>query len=292
MHTPIINKFLLAASLIFVICAAFEFYRKRSLRHFALWWWFCALLLLSCWFAFNEQVITGMTVWLYLFVQYTTPLSVVVFLVLRHTYFSALFPRAWNLALGVAVAASLSVGVASAQSYKYLLDDFLLRQSYMPVFSWLNNNTPVDCVVLVDEARENLAMLIPAFTHCNTYVNTYTFFNIPEERVLHNFLVLLRLKGIAPQNTRAYLASHPGEVNGYLYNSIDQSLFSGINAETEQHIDEIVPAYQNFYRNNFESELKKYRIDYVLTTIPGALPTDLTLKKEAEIGTFTLYKLI
>ena len=290
-HAPIINKFVLATTAVFVLCAAFELYKKRSIREFALWWWFCALLLVSCWAAFNQQIITGITVWPYHIVQFTIPLCIITLVVLGHNYVANFFPKLWGAALVLLISASLAVGVSSALSWGPRLPDFAERQTYMPIFSWLNN-APRDCVVLVSEQQENLSTLVTSFTHCDTYISTYVPFNVPQDRILHNYLSLLRLRGLQPQGLEAYLLANPLLVNGYLYSSIDQSLFGGINEETKQNIQQVVPAYAEFYRRDFGKELKKYRIDYLLDTGAYALPKDLRLKKEMETGGFTLYTIL
>jgi hypothetical protein len=289
-HSPILNKFLVAASFIFIVFLIIEVYKKRSLQHLERWWLFCGVLLIACWIAYNQQILTGMTVWPYHFVQFTIPLSLIALFVLGINYGSHISTRLWGVVISLALLASLAVGVSSALSYHQLLNNFSEKQSHMPIFSWLNTHAAKDCVVLVNEVQESFAMQIPAFTHCNTYVTTGTFYGVPEDRIMHNFLTLLRLWRVTPAEAQSYLESHPSEVNTYFFNSIAQSLTSIANAETKQHVADIVKKYPEFYRHDFATELRKYRIDYFLSTDKSQLPSNLTLRKEMQSGVFTLYR--
>lgn len=293
-HVPIINTVLLATTLIFGICLVLELYSKKTLRALDSWWWFCILLIGASWAAFTQQVITGMTIWPYHFVQYTIPLSIVVLCMVAVHSISPRFPKlVLALTLG-AILGTLLFGIRAAQTYTYRLDDFEVRQSYMPLFAWINEHTQKDCVVLVDEEIDHMARFIPALTHCNVYSSTYSFFGIPSERILHNYLVRLRLRGITPKTVSTYLADHPDEVNTYFFTDYTQALSVTTTKETIQSNARIAEAYSSFYTKDFLKEVKTYRVDYILSpvssTVGSVIPEIKTWSVVTRTPSWILYQ--
>lgn len=286
-HNPIINKFVLATTVVFVVFAYLESRKRGSLGK---QWWFCIAVIVTLWVVFSQQIITGMTIWPYHFVQYTIPLGMVVLLVSGHTYLSRRFPSAWKSLILLSIIISCTIEFASIQTYDAALPEFKNRQTYMPIFTWLNTHAQKDCVVLVHEESDLFAVHVPAFTHCNTYTTTYTPFGVPEERRMHSLLVILRMRDIHPENIRSYLESNPGMVNGYLYDTIAMSISSAISDKTRERIDEVVPLYKEFYEDNFLNSLNKYRVDYLVTKDSDA-PQNLPLRELLRSGELILYSI-
>jgi hypothetical protein len=292
-HVPIFNKFLLLVTIIFLPFFIREFWQRYKLKEkLDNWWWFCMVVIVACWTAFTEQIVTGRTIWPYHFVQYTIPLLLVVLFVFGFNYFRGRLTKIWlclTIFLGIV---SLFFGCHAAISFVFKLEDFSKKQSYMQVFNWLNNNSAKDCVVLINEPTDNFARLIPAFTHCNVYNSTYTYFGVTKERVLHNYLVLLKFMGIKPENLDAYLRTHVEEINTLFFVDLKQSLSGELSQNTEDSIEQIETSYRSFYQADFASEIKKYRRDYLLSEeqlSPGII-ADLKLEKINSIKDFNLYK--
>lgn len=288
-HDPMINKFLLAGILVFLLLHFFERFRDGV-------WKFDKIsiitggFLFACAIAYNQQILTGITVWPYHFVQYTIPLIAIALLILGTRVFSDRLPRLTMAFLFLVGIVSLVVSLTTSATYANSMQDFRSRQEYMSIFVWLEQNAPSECVVLVKEPEENLAIALSGFTHCRSYINSYVPFNVPEERIVHNLLVLLRLYDVHPNDLEAYLKDKPQLVNTYLYDSVEQSLFAGLNEETERNIMRLVPLYTEFYKKDFPSELSRYKLDFLIVERGSPLLNN-NIQYEATIGRWDIYQL-
>ena len=290
-HDPLFNRFLFVATAIFLPFIFYEWFKKRQLDR---WWFFTLALLLGGWIAFNQQVMTGRMIWAFHFVQYTIPLIMVVFFIFLWNYVRPKIKFLMSGFVLTSIIVTLIFGVQSALSYQYNLDDFRDRQHYASFFSYLNNTAAPECVVLVQENTDNLTRLIPAFTNCNVYVSTYTFFGVPRERVFHNYLVLLRLRGIEPESLVSYLQKRVGEVNTFFFEDLNQSFSTELDDRAERLILNISEAYQAFIEEDFAQELDKYRLDYIVAEneLDPDFIEDLRLKKIGKYGRVYVYDYI
>lgn len=278
-HYPLLNKLLLATLLFFVLALAVDFFLKRKKGiafRFGEWHWFCLALLLGGLWAYSQQVVTGRTVWPYHFVQYTIPFSLIVGMVVAYRIIREYSRFLWVLLVSVVLFASFVFGVYTQTStYVRSRPYYAGLQNHAPLFEWLNAQEK-DCVVFTNESSPEMSelnTLIPAFTHCNRYSSTELYALIPEERGLHNYLALLRLRGIAPDEIEAYVREHRGEAAGHLYSNW-QGLF-GVK-DFPDFSDPLLPErlaafpaeYRDYAARDFESALLRYRIDYILSAGP------------------------
>jgi len=264
-HTPVFNRVLIASSLIFLPCFIYEYYRKRKKgKGLEKWWWFCLSLLLGGLLAFNQQIITGRTIWVAHFVQYTIPLSITALIVLLFNFFRPKFFKVWLAAMICIIALSLAMGIRSVQSYGYDIDNFKKIQRFAPVFEWLDKNSQTDCVVLSMIPR--ISYLVPALTHCNVYLSLSTFPGAPaEDRVYHNLLVSLRLKGIKADNAENYLSNNRSDILSVFYTDWTTLLGNGQGQYFDEKIKETAKDYKEFLKNDFMTEVRKYKADYFLS---------------------------
>ena len=269
-HEPMPNKVLLACLLLFLPCLIYESYQKRKVQEkLEIWWWFCLALLLGGLLALNQQIITGRTIWPYHFVQYSIPFAIVVTMVLFYNYIKPKFFSVWLAVVSLVILVSLLYGFASARSYIYSVNGMGQMQQYAAVFDWLNKNTPLDSVVLTKESEQNLSTLIPALTHCNVYVSSWIPLSlIPEDRVYHNYLSWLRINGVDPITVETYLYDHQAEVRGFFYTDIKMIFDEKENNYIENKIKQLSLDYQEFVKKDYRSELKRYRLDYILSVGP------------------------
>lgn len=277
-HLPIVNKFIFVVSLLFAgLSAYFKFYKKEKERDDN-WWYFCLVLVLSCWIVFNQQIITGRTVWFHHYVQYTIPICISVVMVLINNWVKPKFTKIWFATLIVVFSSVCLWNILALRTIKYQQNVYAKLQNYAPVMSWFNSNAPKDCVVLnqqADNPEVVLDLLIPAFTHCNTYAPSWLFDGVTEERILHDYLVILKLKGVGPDDIKNYLENNEVEVRSYFYANWDQLFGYGSDPYIKQKINQIALAYQDFTWKDFTTELKKYKLDYILLT---SQPTPATSK--------------
>ena len=249
------------------------FYTKKLKKEN--WWWFCLALISAGWLAYNQQIITGRTVWYYHFVQYTIPLAIVVGMVLLDHYIKPKLFKIWLTGLCVIVFTITIFNVVAIKSYAADYESFKELQKYSAPFSWLNKNTANDCVVLTPAVDTGLDLLIPALTHCNVYATSWIFDGVPTDRVWHNFLVLLRMKNIDPSYVKEYLENNESTVRGQFFTDWGQLFNQRPSPYIQEKIDELSTAYRDFVKKDFVSELRRYKLDYLLFV--GA-PSTSTLK--------------
>lgn len=269
-HAPLMNKTLLATMVIFLALTFIAGYAKKEWKKIAAenWWQFCLALLIGGLWALNQQMITGRTIWPYHFVQYTNPFCVVVLMVAGFKLIASRFPKLWRGILVIAAFLALANGVAFATTYRSKVQDFAQQQSYAQVYEWFNKNTAKDCVVLVKEKGEWLTRQIPAFTHCDVYVSSWIFNGVPAERVQHNFFVQLHMNDVTADNVKGYLTQNPSEVREYFFDDWHQLFATGTDLWLAGKIDWLSAAYADFQKTDFGTELKKYKLDFILTTAP------------------------
>lgn len=277
-HYPMLNKFLITSLLFYFIIVVIAFiFRKERVRFkdsIKDWHLFTLALLLGGFWALNQQVVTGMTVWPYHFVQYTIPSAMVVLLALLYNIIKGWKPFLWALATSIIVSSSLIFSVVTQiGTYQINFNDTIKLQSYKPVFDWLNSQEN-DSVVLVKidnkEKFEILNGLIPAFTHANIYASIWAYNLMVPDRIHHSFLTILRLRGVASENIEEYLQKNKGEAVEYL-----SSNFKGVfslkdfpdfsDTILQERLKSFPAEYQKFASKNFKTELKKYRLDYIVS---------------------------
>lgn len=276
-HYPLINKFLVLTALLFILTVCVPRWRRLGWR-IALntWQWFALALMGGALLAYNQQVITGRTIWPFHFSQYSIPFCIIVLVLLLH---NEIRPRArwvWQVAVGVIILASSVYGVyAQAASYQTTAAYYAGLQAYMPALRWLDER-PGDCVVLVNfnnEKWHDLTALIAGFTHCDIYARDWHFSMMPFERSLDDYMIQLRWQGISAQDIESYIRSHNGEATGYLFSNW-KSLY-GVSQfpdfsdpEVTKRIQAFPGEYRDYMSRDMKTVLTKYRLDYIVSVGP------------------------
>jgi len=296
-HQPLLNKALLMMLAIFLICLLWEYWQKHRLREsISQWWLICLAFIVGGLVVLNQQIITGRTIWPYHFVQYTIPLSMVAMFALSYNFIKQKASIIWGAIVVFAVVFSLAYGVAVAKNFQYFVPQLKIMQRYAGVLQWLDRNAQLDCVVLVSEgADERLTRLIPGFTSCNVYTAHWIFAAQPDdERVLHNFLSLLRINGVSADAVEDYLTAHDDIVREYFYRDWNDLLVRIDDRWQKDLIKDLTGLYRDFATKNFIQELKKYRIDYFAFDNMPDSETLRSLGSPKQIGEFNgiyLYQL-
>jgi len=285
-HYYLMNKILLVALFLYIFIIFIPIIKnipinnkwanslKESIkRTFKNWHFFCLALILGSIMALNQQIITGMTIWPYHFVQYTIPLSIVVLIVLLSNGFLYKLRFFWTFIMVSIIGSSILFGVYSQiYTYQKNYQYYSQMQSYSTAFEWLNNQ-PKDSVVLINNELKGYHgsdYLILAYTHCNVYTSSYIFSMMPEDRIYHNYLIHLRLKGIKTNDIEEYLENNKSEYRSYLFSN-----FAGLHGtpefpnfhdtKLEKKIEKFPEDYKQFLKKDFNYELKKYKLDYILS---------------------------
>lgn len=291
MRAPVLNKALLATTL---IVGGLALYAARGglLRRHMRAWIFIGAMVLGSWIAFNQQILTGRVIWYYHFVQYTVPLAYVSLVVASYFSLGQLLPRLWKTGAVTVSALCVVYGLYSITSFFPNLPAFAKEQEYAPVFTWLNQNAGPDCVVFAPEANDQLNKFIAAYTNCDTYTTGNTYAAIPRERILHNYFLELRFRNVAPDEVRAYALSNEEEVRVMFYNDWSQLYGRGRDRWFLSQVDALETSYQEFVKGDLDTQLHQYRIDYILTHGELGMPIKNLLphvREVAEFGTYYLY---
>jgi hypothetical protein len=292
-HTPIINKVVLAGSLIFFASWLCSAYKNRIVhKQSEPWWFFCALLMLSSWIVFNQQIITGRAIWPYHFVQYTIPITMIVLVILLNNYWLPKFSRIvfWLVFGGISLV-SIGFGVLSVSTYTVALPAFERVQEYAPLFSWIKTQ-PKDTVFLAVEKNNFLPDYIPAFTAGNSYVTNYNQISTPPVRLYHDVMVVMRLDGVTSSTMAEYLIKRDGWFRSYFASDWKHLFSTEYDPAVEAARQEIFKHYPVFLSTSFSDELNHYRLDYIVADKPldPALLKQLPgLGRPETIGMFTVY---
>jgi hypothetical protein len=265
-HVPVINKFLVATTAAIGACFAFA-WKNKTMQKSVQSWMYIAALLAASWIAFNQQVLTGREIWYPHFVQYVIPLCYVSLVAAAYLAFAGTWPRAWRAAMFLLCAASLLYGANSINAVISKTTDFAHLQDDAQVFAILNR-APKDCVALVVPSDSSLERLIPAYTSCDVYGTTYTFSGIPQDRILHNYLLSLRLAGVRSEDARAYMLAHESAFRSYFFTDWTQLFGHGEDTWLTGETERIARAYQEFEKGNLKAQLLQYRMDYLVTDHP------------------------
>jgi len=290
-HAPHLNKFLLAVSVFFALASIVHYFRKSKEEHLPEWWWFCVALLLSCFVVYNQQVITGHEIWYYHYVFFTIPLAYTVAVL---TFWHLVKIRAlfkWIVVVIVGLA-SLALGCyTQISAYKTGFNFFAGLQKDATVFDYFRSNGAKDCVVLINESEVLWSELVPAFTQCNTYISTERFVIAPPDRFYHNYLVLLRLRGVPADHIEGYLQEHLSEARSFL-NFHLQSTLGFPDREFDETLHRLPADYKAFVKKDFFVELNRYRLDYILSVGPldsGVAKSLSVIKKVFEQNGVSIY---
>ena len=291
-HMPVFNKALITATLIVLVAYTYAYIRGTA-RAFAREWIFVGALIGAGWIVFNEQVFTGREIWHHHFVQYTVPLSAIAIVLAMHLTIRERLPRLFQAGILALFILCAGYGLYSIASFASRTDDFAQSQVYAPVGEWLNANAPKDCVVLVKEDSDQFERFIAAYTGCNVYSSDVAYSGVPMERIEHNFFLHMRFSDVKLGDAETYLWANEGFVRGTFYEDWNQALMSADPEFSARKIAYLVPAYQEFAGGNLEEQIRKYRVDYVVSEEPipeglmGQLPN---LVQESEVGQYHVYR--
>ena len=269
-HAPMFNKVLFAATVVLLILSAWQYRQFRDFKRvcFQPWLLFSFALIGGGWIAFNQQILTGRTIWPYHFVQYTVPFAILVVLVGLFHVVRPVFPKLWKALMALLALASLVYGGMAAKSTLAVLPVDRGLQSDALVFDWLNAQGVKDCVVYVREEDDRFTRLIPGFTSCHIYRSHWVFSGgLSMDRLEHNFFTYLRFSGVEPSEAKQYLLDHSDIVRVDFFDDWNRLFGHGTDEWVLAQIDRLVPLYADFYNQDFATELKKYRLDYLISDI-------------------------
>ena len=193
---PLVNLIALATLIGAVLCFAIFFRRDTSSEPQRRWWIVLLAVAVASVLVYCQQIVTGMTVWPQHYSQYTKIMSLVVGAVLLHNILRSRAVRVWQCSTATLIVLALLLGWRSfIAASSNTIPKYADQQSFSGVMRYLNTHAPKDCVVYVSPAYPSeINRFIPALTGCNGYHTFYIYSGIPDERIMPNYLVSLRLQ--------------------------------------------------------------------------------------------------
>ena len=264
----VFNKVLLAGSAIFFFCFIKEYLQQKKIAgKIDSWWFFCLAFFIGGLAAFNIQVITGINISHPHFVQFTIPLTLVALMALSFNFLRPRFSKIWYVVLIAVFASTLFFGVQTARSYVLGLSYFSETQKFNEMFKWIDINTPKDCVIFVAEREDDtISRLLTGLTHCNIYyISRGASAEATAERNYHNFLSFLRMNEVQPAEVENYLKNHFLLVSLNFFKNWDQLFSPGYQQWMAEPVRRVAEDYPVFFKKDFSTELRRYKIDYLLS---------------------------
>lgn len=277
---PLINKTSLVFTIIFLFFTWFTYFYKKEKLWLENWWIFCIALLFTNQIVFNIQIILGWTIWPQHFAQYTNVALSLVLVVTLVRGVVPVFPKLTRFFGWVLLFLLVLLLVKTLPNNQDTLPILLDFQKQAPVMQWLKERDENGCVVFV--VQDNTIVLelnrfIPAFTNCDVYNSYHIYQGVPRDRVFHNLLIWLWMKGVTEKELPIFLEKENVWIRAYLFRDWrDMFCCDGdpwiANLGTKEEWNEwydkekekIMKSYSIFLRQDIPSELKKYRLDYVI----------------------------
>ncbi|MDP3999622.1 MAG: hypothetical protein Q8P76_03475 [bacterium] len=147
-------------------------------------------------------------------------------------------------------------------SYSVGRDYWAGLQRYRPALSWFQKNAPAESVVF---ANEDLADLLSVYTSHNVYfTNKITNYLADPRRLKDSYFIYFFLDGANQNNAREYFYSHRGDIGNHFFGHYYRKTGGCYGCFPDSLLDGLILEYQDFLKKDFASELKKYRLDYVI----------------------------
>ncbi len=279
-HVPTLNMIsiiTLAAVLLFL---AVYFRQDKAGEEEKRWWWFSLATVLASVIVYSQQIITGRTVSPQHFVQFTTPLNIAVAVVFLHNIMRFRVKILWWVMISLIFIISAISGWRLLSAVPSVIPQYADLQSFAGVINYLNANAPPDCVVYVSSDYGNeINRFIPGLTSCNVYHSFYIYNGVPADRVMHNFLVNLRLRGIAPAAVDKHLDANRFWAQAYFFRDWNDMFCCrdkwlakiGNKKEIDQWFvsvkKDIERQYVEDLSQDLYDELIRYRLDYFVVDV-------------------------
>lgn len=310
-HIPMVNT--ISYSTLAIIIFFFIIYYRKDIsgEQEKRWWFFSFAIIIACIVAYSQQLITGRTVWPEHFVQYTKPLSVAVLVVFIHNLLRTRIKFIWLVSVLFMFAVSAFFSWQILATVGYTVPQYTDTQSFSGVINYLNTYAPKDCVVYVssDPFVQTMNRFIPALTGCNNYHTYYIYNGVPDERIMHNYLVEMRLNGLKLKDVAGYYYKDRFYTTSYFFRDWNDVLccegepwlakFAN-KAEIDQwyvSTEKVIEQkYAEYLKKDLYTELSQYRLDYfVVDTSKQPQVNDKNYKflsLKGKFGRFAVYAFV
>jgi len=227
---------------------------------------FILAFLATAFFVTNQQLITGRTApipahyhWYYI-----APVGGAILIYLFFTYFEKFAGRSWSRLGMVVLMAVFFYGGFLFQKNSYLIqrDYFISDQRYAPVLSWLDKNVQMESSIF---ANDDLSEFIPSYTHHNVYYgNDLSNFLLSEERFKDSLYIYTFLKGVTKDSAGDFFYKNRDSVGADIWGQRYRMKNGCYGCFEDSILESLIADYKNFLDKDFVTELKRYRVDYIV----------------------------
>lgn len=228
---------------------------------------FIFLLLIAGVIVSNQQVLTGKMMFQGHFHFYTNiPVFLLSMSLLCFELLVFLRFRWRLLAVGATVVllAWFSLGV-QVSSYKAHSVESLRYQNLALIFAYLREQAPAQSVVLSDwDLSTRLTMYTQHFSYATSYDMT---FEVPWERLVHDYFVMLALRGVTADMVRDYMyqTDNRVELGRVLFiGTYWRDLCGTYGCFPDSVLENLIPRYKSFLAEPLAQNIHMYKINYLL----------------------------
>jgi hypothetical protein len=237
-------------------------------KNFADQYLFVFLLLFAGVIVSNQQVITGKLLSQLHFHFYTNIPIFLLSMSILGMEIVRLLGKRWQVVAVCAAAILLIWYAASVQvlSYRSHVTEAMRYQQLGPIFSYLRERASVQSVVLTDwSLSTGITSNTPDYAYTTGgYDNTFT---VPAERIIHDYFVMLELRGVSADSVRSYMyqPENRDELGSILFfGAYWRDTCGSYTCFPDSVIEDLVPQYKEFLSHPLLEQIKKYKINYVL----------------------------
>ncbi|MDO8548376.1 MAG: hypothetical protein Q7R71_01770 [bacterium] len=273
-HQIIIEKVILLPLFLYTLIFLWAWWSRGQGRVgewaslFATKYVFVLLLLIAGVIVSNQQVITGKLIFLQHFHFFTNiPMFLLSMSVLGFEILTFVNLRWRIVAIGAVVTtlAWFSLGV-QVSSYKAHSEESARYQMLAPIFAYLNTQARPNSVVFTDSyLSSRLTIYTQDFVY---YASGYDVtYQVPQERLIHDYFVVLALRGVTADSIRPYLYQNNNreEVGGTLYvGTYWRDLCGSYICFPDSVLENLIPQYESFLTRPLTESIRAHKIDYLL----------------------------
>jgi hypothetical protein len=296
-HRIIVEKMILLPLFMY---AALWLWGWKGKGRSAQWAWmfstkyiFVLLLLVSGLIVSNHQIITGKLLFQQHFHFFTNIPLFVLSMSLLYMELLQLLPRRWRIIGAFAAAVVLiwyALGV-QVSSYRGHYEESQRYQALAPIFDYLRNDASPSVILTDYYLSTRLTMYTQDYTYTGGYDATFA---IPKEQLVHDYFVMLALRGVKASEIKEYLYQNRDEVGGILFiGTYWRDLCGSYGCFPDSVLEDLVPQYQAFAKQPLLQSIRTHKLDYLLWDSkmdPAWRLRELVVEKPIlESGDFKLY---
>lgn len=270
-HKIIVEKVILLPFFIYALIFVWGRYgaRKDEFRdwaaQFAQKYLFVFFLLITGIVVSNQQVVTGKLLEQQHFHFFTNIPAFALSMAILLMEIVALMPKFWRfLSAGmiVVVCVWFAVGVQVA-SYTAHAEESARYQPLAPIFRYLRAQENGAKVVLTNYyLSTRLTMYTQDFTYSGGYDSAFA---VPQEQRVHDYFVMMALRGVTAEEVHSYLYDHRTEVGVVIFlGTYWRNQCGSYGCFPDSILEELIPQYQEFVSQPLSKTIHTHKIDYIL----------------------------